>query len=117
MVGAVVLESNIRTPPCTALLDAVTAFVVAFVSIIFVWRRGRDSNPRWRFRHSGFQDRRIRPLCHPSGPLNFWQGERDSNPQPAVLETAALPIELPPLTDGGCKGIQFRCSQTLAAPF
>jgi hypothetical protein len=30
-------------------------------------RRGRDSNPRSRStRDSGFQDRRIRPLCHPS---------------------------------------------------
>ena len=26
--------------------------------------------------------------------LNKWQARRDSNPQPAVLETAALPIEL-----------------------
>ncbi len=25
-----------------------------------------------------------------------WQGGRDSNPQPTVLETATLPIELPP---------------------
>jgi hypothetical protein len=25
-----------------------------------------------------------------------WQGRRESNPQPAVLETAALPIELLP---------------------
>jgi hypothetical protein len=25
------------------------------------------------------------------------QGRRDSNPQPAVLETAALPVELLPL--------------------
>ncbi len=27
---------------------------------------GRDSNPRWSCPHNGFQDRRIRPLCHPS---------------------------------------------------
>ena len=26
----------------------------------------------------------------------FWQGQKESNPQPAVLETAALPIELRP---------------------
>src|SRR5207302_4182444 len=25
-----------------------------------------------------------------------WQGGRDSNPQPTVLETATVPIELPP---------------------
>jgi hypothetical protein len=31
------------------------------------WRRGWDSNPRGPFRPNGFQDRRIQPLCHPSG--------------------------------------------------
>ena len=30
------------------------------------WRRERDSNPRYGFPHSGFQDRRLRPLGHPS---------------------------------------------------
>ena len=30
------------------------------------WRRGWDSNPRSGFPDSGFQDRYIRPLCHPS---------------------------------------------------
>lgn len=30
------------------------------------WRMGRDSNPRWSCPHNGFQDRRNRPLCHPS---------------------------------------------------
>ena len=34
------------------------------------WRKERDSNPRNRYRFSGFQDRRIRPLCHPSGILD-----------------------------------------------
>ncbi len=29
-----------------------------------MWRRGRDSNPRWASAHSGFQDRRLRPLGH-----------------------------------------------------
>ena len=33
------------------------------------WRRERDSNPRWSFPHSGFQDRRFQPLTHPSGRL------------------------------------------------
>ena len=28
------------------------------------WRRGRDSNPRNRYRFNGFQDRRYRPLSH-----------------------------------------------------
>ena len=28
--------------------------------------------------------------------LLFWQGHKDLNPEPTVLETAALPIELYP---------------------
>jgi hypothetical protein len=35
------------------------------------WRRERDSNPRWSFPHSGFQDHRHRPLGHPSAPLFY----------------------------------------------
>ena len=31
-----------------------------------LWRRERDSNPRYPSGHSGFQDRRHRPLGHPS---------------------------------------------------
>ena len=30
------------------------------------WRRGWDSNPGSGEPDSGFQDRRIKPLCHPS---------------------------------------------------
>ena len=30
------------------------------------WRRERDSNPRYPFRYSGFQDRLFQPLTHPS---------------------------------------------------
>src|SRR5215467_4303554 len=30
------------------------------------WRRERDSNPRYPFGYSGFQDHRHRPLGHPS---------------------------------------------------
>ena len=29
-------------------------------------------------------------------PLRFWQGQKESNPQPTVLETATLPVELYP---------------------
>jgi hypothetical protein len=45
----------------------------------------------------------VLPRCFPSGqsksrrginPLIFWQEWRDSNPQPPVLETGALAIEL-----------------------
>ncbi|GEM_PF-4340495 len=34
-------------------------------------RRGRDSNSRWYCYHSGFQDRRTRPLCDLSLPLHY----------------------------------------------
>ena len=32
--------------------------------------------------------------------LFFWQGHKDLNPEPTVLETAALPIELYPYLVG-----------------
>jgi hypothetical protein len=35
---------------------------------IDVWRRGRDLNSRSPFEDSGFQDRHVRPLRHPSVP-------------------------------------------------
>ena len=35
------------------------------------WRRGWDSNPRYRCRYSGFRDRPNRPLWHPSGPARL----------------------------------------------
>src|SRR5678815_3869055 len=31
-----------------------------------IWRRERDSNPRYPFGYSGFQDRLFQPLTHPS---------------------------------------------------
>ena len=30
------------------------------------WRWEQDSNLRYRFRYNGFQDRRVKPLCHPT---------------------------------------------------
>jgi hypothetical protein len=38
-----------------------------------VWRRRRDSNPRCPLGHSGFQDRRLKPLGHSSGRSNVLQ--------------------------------------------
>ncbi len=38
---------------------------------IIFWRMGRDSNPRKPCDFNGFQDRRIRPLCHPSKTFFF----------------------------------------------
>lgn len=37
-------------------------------------RMGQDSNLRWTRAHSGFQDRRLRPLGHPSGPCFYRVG-------------------------------------------
>ena len=42
------------------------------------WRRERDSNPRYPFRYSGFQDRLFQPLTHPSSLLNQHQLIRDN---------------------------------------
>ncbi len=35
----------------------------------FPYRMGRDSNPRWAETHTGFQDRRLKPLGHPSSKI------------------------------------------------
>ena len=46
------------------------------------WRMGRDSNPRCRCRHAGFQDRCLKPLGHPSGSAkssNYELGHRASS--------------------------------------
>ena len=55
------------------------------------WCRGGDSNPYAR-RHGP-----LKTACLPVSPprrYTRWQEWRDSNPRPAVLETAALPAEL-----------------------
>jgi hypothetical protein len=39
------------------------------VGIALNWRRERDSNPRYGFPYSGFQDRRLQPLGHLSARL------------------------------------------------
>ena len=53
-------------------------------------RRGWDSNPREPCGSSGFQDRRIRPLCHPSG----WRNANKPRAFPPVSDavgTAFMP--------------------------
>jgi hypothetical protein len=45
-------------------------------------RRGRDSNSRYANKtHNGFRDRRIQPLCHPSGRPEL--GAQDISPSPS----------------------------------
>jgi hypothetical protein len=39
---------------------------ISWLALEKKWRRERDSNPRYPFRHNGFQDRRYQPLTHPS---------------------------------------------------
>lgn len=41
------------------------------VQAIDLWRRGRDLNSRSPFEDSGFQDRHVRPLRHPSVGSSF----------------------------------------------
>ncbi len=68
---------------------------------------------------SGWQDLNPRPTgpkpvalpnCATPRRVNFslvnWQGQKDSNPRHAVLETAALPTELYPYKCGGEDGIR-----------
>ena len=45
---------------------------------------------------------------HITVPFQFWQGQRVSNPRPAVLETAALPTELYPCIHATKKARSFR---------
>lgn len=56
----------------TAGRTAVFTLKFYVISISYSWRMGRDSNPRKSCPFSGFQDRRIRPLCHPSETVSFY---------------------------------------------
>ena len=57
---------------------------------ICIWRRGRDSNPRSEQTDNGFQDRRIRPLCHLSvyGIVRWTLGRRKADREvPSTIVT------------------------------
>jgi hypothetical protein len=42
----------------------------------FIWRRRRDSNPRYPdYGQNGFRDRRIQPLCHPSAGMGLVENQ------------------------------------------
>ena len=45
---------------------SLTDITISQVQDYKYWRRERDSNPRYPFRHSGFQDHPFQPLTHPS---------------------------------------------------
>jgi hypothetical protein len=60
-----------------------------------VWRRARDSNPRYDFSYNGFQDRRFQPLTQLSAIAN-------SRNIPSLLHSRLRPFEWPkPATHGG----------------
>src|SRR5262245_41902811 len=56
-------KSRTRFSRMGALSTTLRLFYVPYV----FWRRGRDSNPRYGFPYSGFQDRLFQPLTHLSG--------------------------------------------------
>ena len=69
------------------------------------WRRERDSNPRYGFPYSGFQDHRHRPLGHPSAFEHWpdfarsarWQFNRRTRPAKASRrQPDRLPLYRPP---------------------
>jgi hypothetical protein len=49
-----------------------------------LWRRGRDSNPRYGFPHTHFPGVRLQPLGHPSGLRFLAQAARISPPAVAA---------------------------------
>ena len=58
-------------------------------------RTGRDSNPRYRYRHTGFRDRLLQPLGHLSSerhkirrPRRLALGARRETPHPATYRLA-----------------------------
>jgi hypothetical protein len=55
-----------------------------------------DRFPVWFTEHFLGAYRHGHAPVHPLRRSTTWQGRQDSNLQPAVLETAALPIELQP---------------------
>jgi hypothetical protein len=60
-------STNMYTEMYTVLILKYIIFLNQLVSM-GLWRRVRDSNSRYPYRHAGFQDRCIQPLCQPSLP-------------------------------------------------
>src|SRR5688572_29780134 len=67
------------------------------------WRMGRDSNPRNACTSSGFQDRRLKPLGHPSD----WE----QSPRPLG---ASIPLRLFAI-GGGCTARRENLPRTVRA--
>src|SRR5690606_39443928 len=64
----------------------------------FSGARRRSAPPFWyrSLLKRGEHEEKAAAALSRSRPLSPWQGRQDSNPQPPVLETGALPIELLP---------------------
>ena len=71
------------------------------------WRRERDSNPRYPFRHNGFQDRRYQPLTHPSA----W--ERLTKPQFIVPLAFSAEVSVLPPAEASFPRVTFCWSRCL----
>jgi hypothetical protein len=61
-IGKLKIEKGLRQFPAAILLS-----IFNFSFSIRIWRRRWDSNPRYRYRYGGFQDRCLKPLDHSSG--------------------------------------------------
>ena len=95
LAGSLLLASlPLRSVPRCCLSHSCSNFLF---SVLPVFGGGGGIRTPGSSRFNGFQDRRIRPLCHPSGMglLNQLAGREGFEPQQTVLETVALPIELP----------------------
>jgi hypothetical protein len=92
----------------SVLLSATQPPLHVIYSFLFLFslRRGRDSNPRYRFRYSSFQDWSVQPLRHlsidfllqfsPSRVIARWDGKVDAFlPAEALAEVDIYSATLP----------------------
>jgi hypothetical protein len=56
-----------------------------------MWRRGRDSNPRYGYPYAAFRVRCIQPLCHLSKPLKAFANRFVARRVKTPIATALLP--------------------------
>src|SRR3978361_807325 len=72
------------------------AYPVATTGTCWSKRRAWDSNPRWVLPHSGFQDRRHRPLGEPSWRRRGYPGGiRTRSPPSAAAGVACVAVPIP----------------------
>ena len=59
---------------------------------MLLWRREWDSNPRYSHPYSGFQDRRLRPLGHPSGTGSRYEFMEERLNCSSICHSFAIPV-------------------------